>query len=104
MLIGKAPDVRYSEITPRSVYLKRREFLQAASIAALGTAAALAPGFATDADAQVAGPGKLPKLANVKKSPFSTTEKLSSYADITTYNNFYEFGTDKEAPSARAKS
>jgi sulfoxide reductase catalytic subunit YedY len=104
MLIGKAPDIRYSEITPRSLYLKRREFLQAASAAALGTAAALAPGFVSPAAADVVAPGKLPKLANVKKSPFSTTEKLTSYNDITTYNNFYEFGTDKEDPSVRAKS
>ena len=38
------------------------------------------------------------KLTNLKKSPLSTDEKLNSYKDITTYNNFYEFGLDKADP------
>jgi len=102
MLIGKAPDIRYSEITSRALYLRRREFLQAAAIAAAGTAAALTPGLVSPADAAVTGPGKLQKLTG-KPSPYSTTEKLSAYTDITTYNNFYEFGTDKDEPSVNAK-
>ena len=44
------------------------------------------------------------KLANLKKSPFSTDEKLNSYKDVTTYNNFYEFGTDKADPGKYAHS
>jgi methionine sulfoxide reductase catalytic subunit len=104
MLIGKARDIRYSEITPRSVYLNRREFLQAASAAAVGTAAALSLPLDTSAEAQVVAPGKLRKLANVKKSAFSTTEKLTPYTDITTYNNFYEFGSDKDEPAVRSKT
>jgi sulfoxide reductase catalytic subunit YedY len=103
MLIGKPADIRYSEITPRALYLKRREFIQAAAAAAVGTAAALTPGLVDPADAQVAGPGKLPKLPNVIKSKYSTTEKPTSYDDITSYNNFYEFGTDKDQPAANAK-
>ena len=99
MLIGKAPDIRYSEITPRSLYLQRREFLRAAAIAAAGTAAALTPGLVPDAEAQLAGPGKLAKLPNIRKSPLSTTDKPNSYNDITTYNNFYEFGVDKDDPA-----
>ena len=39
------------------------------------------------------------KLTNLKKSPFSTDEKLNSYKDVTTYNNFYEFGLDKGDPA-----
>jgi hypothetical protein len=65
--------IRYSEITPRSVYLSRRAFLAGAS-------AKLTPA----------------------KSPFSTTETQTPYRDITTYNNFYEFGTEKQQPSQRA--
>jgi sulfoxide reductase catalytic subunit YedY len=83
MLIKKAPDIRSSEITPKSVYLRRREFIQA-SAAALVTA-----GFGSllgDADAQART-----KLPNVRKSPLSTTEPPNSYEHITSYNNFYEF-------------
>src|SRR5688572_18808886 len=83
MLIKKAADIRSSEITPKSVYLRRREFIQA-SAAALVTA-----GFgslAADADAQARV-----KLPNVRKSPLSTTEAPNSYEHITSYNNFYEF-------------
>ncbi len=93
MLIGKPPAIRYSEITPRSLHLKRREFIQAAAAAAVGTAAALTPGLVDSADAQVTGPGKLRKLANVTKSRFSTTEKPTTYDNITSYNNFYETGS-----------
>ncbi len=84
MLIKKAPDIRSSEITPKSVYLRRREFIQ-------GSAAALvAAGFGSLADDALAQ-GGLPKLPNVKKSPLSTTEPPSAYEHVTSYNNFYEF-------------
>jgi sulfoxide reductase catalytic subunit YedY len=99
MLIKKAPDIRWSEITPKALYLRRREFIQGAALAAAG---ALAGPFSGQADAQVAGPGKLAKLANVKPSRFSTTERLNDYDDVTTYNNFYEFGTDKDDPARNA--
>ena len=103
MLIGKAPDFRYSEITPQSLYLRRREFIQAAAAAAIGGAASLAPGLVDAAGAQVAGPGVLPKLPNVKTSSFSTSEKPTSYKDVTSYNNFYEFGSDKADPAVNAR-
>ena len=105
MLIRKAPDIRSSEITPRGLYLGRREFLQSAAAAAVGTGAALSAGVIGAADAQVVSPGKLRKLPNVKKSPLSTTgEKITPYQDVTRYNNFYEFGTDKGDPSLNAHS
>jgi sulfoxide reductase catalytic subunit YedY len=85
MLIKQAPDIRSSEITPKSVYLKRREFIQASA------AALVAAGMGTFADEVAAQGGGLPKLANVKKSPLSTTEAPSLYDHITSYNNFYEF-------------
>src|SRR5262245_50205950 len=103
MLIRKAADIRSSEITPKALYMQRREFIQSAALAAIGTAAALTPAVIDPAFAQVQGPGKMPKLPNVKTSPLSTTEKPTSYNDITSYNNFYEFGTEKEDPAANAK-
>src|SRR5919106_2206120 len=101
MLIKKAPDIRSSEITPKALYLRRREFIQGAALAAAG---ALAGPYSGQAHAQVPGPGKLAKLANVKPSRFSTTEKLNDYDDVTSYNNFYEFGTDKDEPARNAGS
>jgi sulfoxide reductase catalytic subunit YedY len=89
MLIKKASDIRSSEITPKSVYLKRREFIQAGS-AALAGAGIVAAGCGWSADALAQG-GGLPKLPNIKKSPLSTTEAPSGYEYITSYNNFYEF-------------
>jgi len=96
MLIRKAPDLRYSDVTPKAVYLRRREFIQTAAVAA---AAALSPLGRARAEAQ----GARAKLPNVRKSSLSTTEKLNSYEDITGYNNFYEFGTDKDDPQRNAQ-
>src|SRR3954469_23181085 len=91
MLIRKAPDLRFSDITPKSLYLRRREFLQTAAGAAIGAAAAVASPLAVRLGAQEkTGTGHGAKLANVKKSPLSTTgEKITSFDDITSYNNFY---------------
>lgn len=81
------PKVWSSEITPRSIYLRRRKFIAAAS--ALG----LASSWSRDVEAA-------PLTA--AKSPFSTDEKPTSLEDVTSYNNFYEFGTDKGDPAAKA--
>src|SRR5512138_673867 len=85
MLIKQAPDFPSSEITPKSVYLRRREFIQASA------AALVAAGIGTYADRLAAQGGGLPKLPNVKKSPLSANEAPSAYEHITAYNNFYEF-------------
>jgi methionine sulfoxide reductase catalytic subunit len=101
MLVKKGPDIRSSEITDKRLYLRRREFIQAAAVTAVGAAAgALAPGAAE------AATWPRVKIANVQKAQaaFTTTERLNSYQDITTYNNFYEFGTEKEDPSNNAGS
>jgi len=95
MVIKHAPDIRSSEITPKSVYLRRRDFLLASG------AAMVAAGCGSLFD-EVSAQGGV-KLPNVKKSPLSTTEKQNSFSDITTYNNFYEFGTAKDDPSANAR-
>ena len=100
MLIKKTADIRESEVTPKELFLRRREFIAAAGV----TAAAVATsglGLLGD-DAVSAQNPNAQKLANLKKSPFSTDEKLNSYKDITTYNNFYEFGLDKADPGKYA--
>jgi len=88
VLIRRPADILPSEITPREVYLNRRQWMTGA--AGLALAAGL-PGSL--------GAAPLPAA----KSPLSATdEKLTSREDITTYNNFYEFGTDKASPAAKA--
>jgi sulfoxide reductase catalytic subunit YedY len=99
MLIRNAPDIRCSEVTPKELYLRRREFIRGASGAVMAAAAALAPPAVRRAAAQNGA-----KLPNVRKSSFSTTEPANDYDDITSYNNFYEFGTDKEEPAQNARS
>jgi sulfoxide reductase catalytic subunit YedY len=106
MLIKKAPDIRESEVTPKQLYVKRREFLKAAGVGAAAVSAAGVAGAAVFApgDAAAQNPNAQ-KLENVKKSSLSTTdEKVNSYRDITTYNNFYEFGLDKADPARNAHS
>jgi sulfoxide reductase catalytic subunit YedY len=96
MLIQCAPDIRSSEITPKAIYLNRRQFIGAAAAASVG---ALASGAV--AEAQEAPHGR--KLPNIKTSPLSlSNERINSWKDITTYNNYYEFGTDKESPAKLA--
>jgi sulfoxide reductase catalytic subunit YedY len=95
MLIRKADDLKWSDVTPESLYLGRREFLASAAVPVLAGAASLVA--AGGAEAQ----GAPQKLA-AKPSALSTTEPQTPFADITTYNNFYEFGTDKTDPSRNA--
>lgn len=85
MLIRQAPEIRSSEITPKSVYLNRRRFLATA-----------AGGLWLARSAQAE------KLPNLVKSNLSTTEKPTPYEAVTGYNNYYEFGTGKEDPSHNA--
>jgi methionine sulfoxide reductase catalytic subunit len=100
MLIKKASDIRSSEITPKGLYLRRREFIQASTMALVGA------GVAACSEELGAQGGGLAKLANVKKgSPLSlTSEQPNTYDQITSYNNFYEFGTGKDEPKANAKN
>ena len=97
-----------SEITPEAVYLARRGFLSRIGIVATGLAIA-GCGKAADKPKPAAvddGAAKsgLADLKIAKKTEMAGGEKLSSYEDITTYNNYYEFGTDKAAPSHYAKT
>ena len=101
MRIRQTPDLKYSDITPRGIYLNRRKFLRDLGI---GGAAALAGhklfSLAFPSQSVFAGT----KLNVASKSPFSTTEKQTPYDDVTTYNNVYEFGTAKDDPSKNAKN
>lgn len=101
MLTKKPGDIRSSEITPQKIYLNRRKFLAGAAAA---TGAALIGGrellkLVSPTDQVLAGT----KLQNVIKSQYSTTEKQNAYEHVTSYNNFYEFGTDKGDPARNAK-
>lgn len=99
MLIRKAPDIGSSEITDKELYLNRRQFMIAGSFAAASlTAGVMAPSFFGAHNASAAA-----GFAGVKKSPLSTDEPLNSLKDITRYNNFYEFGTDKTSPAHNAR-
>jgi sulfoxide reductase catalytic subunit YedY len=82
MLIRRPPDIPVSEITDESLYWNRRDFLKAA-------------GFG------VAAMGALPPLAG-RRSGARDDEKLTPYEDVTGYNNYYEFGTDKGDPKKNA--
>jgi sulfoxide reductase catalytic subunit YedY len=86
-----------SEITPRAAYEGRREALKRLAGAAL--VAGTGPAFA-----QAARPNKGTPLPGARSavSGAMTMEKLTPYADVSTYNNFYEFGTDKADPARNA--
>jgi sulfoxide reductase catalytic subunit YedY len=98
MLIKKVPGIPSSEITPKHAYLRRREFIAASA------AVVAAAGFGSLAGDTEAQGGGLAKLPNVRKSRFSTTETPNSYGDISSYNNFYEFGTGKEDPKPNSRN
>ena len=89
MIIRKPSDLHYSDVTPKQLYMDRRRFLAAGS-AALG---ALALPSSLRADT---------KLAPLVKSPFSTTEKVTPLGFVSSFNNYYEFGTGKEEPAKNA--
>ena len=120
MLIKSAPDIHPSEITPESVYRNRRQFMKdAMGLGVVAGAGLTIPGFAAAApgdalraraptDMQRSAPadwwqGKFDSiLAADRDGPFATDEDLTPYQDVVTYNNFYEFGTDKEDPHRRS--
>ncbi len=85
-----------SEITPRAVYASRRQFMQG-----LATTTA---GLALPALAQSQPPGKRDPLLGVRSAtPGAVTmDKQTAFADASTYNNFYEFGTEKSDPARNA--
>jgi methionine sulfoxide reductase catalytic subunit len=101
MLIKKSANLPYSEVTPRDIYLNRRKFLAGMRLAGVAAAGGLglknviSPARKALADDQIPG---------VQKSALSTTEKVTPMKDVTHYNNYYEFSTDKEGPADLAKN
>ena len=91
MIIRKPSDLRYSDVTPKETYLNRRRFLGAAPIA-LGALLGSRVAQATM------------KLNGVTKSSYTVDDKVTPLDVITHYNNFYEFGTDKEDPAKYAQN
>jgi len=92
MLIKKPADIPSSEITPKKVYLNRRRFLA-------GTVISGAAAVAGVRLRQIAMPSNVvranTKIDGIQKSSFSTTEKITPLKDVSNYNNYYEFSTDK---------
>lgn len=96
MLIRKASDIRASEITSKSNYLNRRAFMRAGAAAG----GAVLAGPALSAVLPTASGATIPDIG---ESDLSTGERPNSYEDITTYNNYYEFGTGKSDPHENAQ-
>jgi len=91
IIIKKSSSIKPSEITPKSVYLNRRKFMQQTiATSALLTVDAMLPAWAKK------------KWPDARRSPYSTSDEPNSFKDITTYNNFYEFGTSKKDPHKNA--
>ena len=117
------PEPPSSEITPESLYLRRREFLKNAALT-LGTAAVFGSGLVylvgqrpppdvpdqpplpqvatVPTGAVAAAPASADAAAPPGPSPYDTDETMTPFASITTYNNFYEFGLDKDEPARNA--
>jgi sulfoxide reductase catalytic subunit YedY len=101
MLIRRVPDLTYADVTPGSVYLDRRNFLRAMGIVG-------ATAIAGKSLLELASPSQTAfaatKFTGLTKSPFSTTEKQNSLEDVSHYNNYYEFGTDKADPARNSQN
>jgi sulfoxide reductase catalytic subunit YedY len=99
MLILKKNEIPSSEITPKETYMNRRAFMAGAAAAGLGAMAARRAWAMGSPEQNVADLQKLPTV----KSPLSTPGlSLTSLQDITHYNNFYEFGVNKDDPAKNA--
>ena len=102
MLIGRAPDIRSSEITDERVYLQRRDFIRLAGGTALAAAGASLAAWEGTTRLEAAAPAAQSPLQNVRPQVVSTDERLNSFEDITSYNNFYEFGHGPKDPQRYA--
>ena len=98
MLIKRQADLTYADVTPKGLYMGRRKFL--VGLAATGAAVGAWPGLVS-----AAAPGSPSvKLEGVVKWPGSSAEPQTPESKVTTYNNYYEFGTDKSDPAVNAKN
>jgi sulfoxide reductase catalytic subunit YedY len=92
-------DLPQSDVTPESVYRSRREFMKTAAAGAVGLAAGA---VGADSAGTLQAQGNLPALAATRNPKFVAADKVNAYDDITTYNNFYEFGLEKGDPAMHA--
>jgi sulfoxide reductase catalytic subunit YedY len=97
MPINRPLDTLASEITPQPIYRARRELIKFAAAGTIVSATGLS--LAACAEEKTLG---LAKLANVASSPLSTAEERTPIKHVTNYNNFYEFGTEKDDPVRNA--
>ena len=91
MLVKRASDIKSSEITPEGLYVNRRQFI--GGVAAVGVVASVPSVF-----------GRVAHATEVGNGPTRVEDKLTPYEDVTSYNNFYEFGVQKEDPARNAGS
>jgi sulfoxide reductase catalytic subunit YedY len=111
MIIKSKPDIIPSEITPKEVFDNRREFIRKAGLGLITGIAATASllenplkaATLNDKSIIIKPPGAHPKIAGYAKTIYGAGEKLTPYEDISTYNNYYEFGTDKNEPALNSK-
>jgi len=99
MSTEKYGELTYADVTPKAVYFNRRQILRGMGLAGAALVGAKVFGRLAFPPSSAAADNKL----NVSiKSPYSTTEKQTSFEDVTHYNNFYEFGTSKTDPARNA--
>ena len=108
MLIKKTSDIKSSEITDEKVYLNRRLFMRGAVLAGTVAATGLLYRKLNPPPAELPKGDKLSVVTSTAATDragrgFTTDEKLTSLRDITNYNNFYEFSTDKSEVAFEAK-
>jgi len=96
-------NIQPSEITPREIFEDRRQFIKTAGLGIVaGALAASQMGKAMAAEKSAGKPVATSKRLNFKKTSYGSDEKLTKYEDVTTYNNYYEFGTGKSDPAEHA--
>lgn len=93
MLIRQPGDILPSEITPPEIYRERRRFMQGMGVLAAGAALGIAPNARAGA-----------RLPGVRSGAYTLNEEKTPYKAVTSYNNFYEFGTGKGDPAENAGS
>ena len=109
MLIKKPSDIPSSEITPEAIYRARRDFMRGAfSVGVLGAAGMVVPGVLAEpvhvVEAENRGPDWLKRqIASAKADSRNVSDKLTPYEHVTQYNNFYEFGYNKDDPAENSK-
>jgi sulfoxide reductase catalytic subunit YedY len=95
---SKTSDIVSSEITPYEIYQSRRKFIKGTAGILLASAATSVSSLLSSAHAAVNK-----KLNYTKDGDYKAVDELTPYKDVTTYNNFYEFGTDKRSPAIEAQ-